>query len=142
MILDCKLNGIGFPCYATDGSVGLDLQARLTEPNITISPGCVELISTGFSIDIPDGYAGFVFIRSSVAKRGLSLANGTGLIDSDYQGEIKLLLQNNTAEWIKIHESDRLAQLVITPICRVNLNKVDKFEPTVRGTGGFGSTGR
>jgi dUTP pyrophosphatase len=129
------------PYYATPESAGMDLSALIDCNKISIGPGQIETINTGVFLELPNGYAGFVFIRSSVAKRGLALANGVALIDSDYRGEIKLLIINQSNDWQTIHNSDRLAQLVITPIIRLELKKVDSLTETKRASG-FGSTGR
>jgi dUTP pyrophosphatase len=134
------------PKYATDGSAGLDLCADIDDV-MRIWPSVDEasvIIPTGVSIAIPVGYVGFLHIRSSVgSKLGLSLANQVGVIDSDYRGEIMLAVKYNLrGNPIKIQPKQRLAQLVIVPVHQLELDLVDGFtSKTVRGAGGFGSTG-
>jgi dUTP pyrophosphatase len=128
------------PGYAHPGDAGLDLYAAT---DLTIGPGERALIRTGIAISIPEGFAGFVQPRSGRAfKEGLSFANTPGLIDSHYRGEIKVIAINlDPREPIAISRGDKIAQLVIQPVARVELAEVDRLEETVRGEGGFGSTG-
>jgi dUTP pyrophosphatase len=127
---------------ATDGSAGMDLYAR-TEETLYIYPNTTELVKTGIAIHIDNPeYAGFIMARSGLAlKKGLAPANKVGLIDSDYQGEIMVALHNHSNKMTHINHGDRIAQLVIMPVVNFSLMRVDNFEPTERGAGGFGSTG-
>ena len=136
-----------YPDYATPGSAGVDLKAASlgngNEGFIQIFPGCQELIGTGVSIHIKDpGYAGMIIPRSSMGKKGIVLGNLVGLIDSDYQGEIKVLLWNRGNDIVEIEYMDRIAQLVIVPVVQAQFEIVQEFEQSQRGTGGFGSTGK
>ncbi|MFU8890187.1 MAG: dUTP diphosphatase [Anaerosomatales bacterium] len=128
------------PAYAHEGDAGLDLFAA--EP-ITLRPFERGLVPTGIAVAIPEGYAGFVQPRSGLALRtGLSLVNTPGLIDSHYRGEIKVIAINLDPETpITIERGDKIAQLVIQPVARVQLSEVESLDETVRGEGGFGSTG-
>ena len=141
------LNEKCMPEYATTGSAGVDLKAASfgngNEGLIEIYPGDQELIGTGVSIHIKDpGYAGMIIPRSSMGKRGIVLGNLVGLIDSDYQGEIKVLLWNRGNDIVQIDHMDRIAQLVIVPVVQAQFEIVEHFEQSQRGTGGFGSTGK
>lgn len=128
------------PRYAHDGDAGLDLFAA---EDATLLPGQRRLIGTGIAVAIPDGFAGFVQPRSGLAVRhGLSLVNTPGLIDSHYRGEIKIIAVNLDHETsIEIRRGDKIAQLVIQPIARCELDEVAELDETARGEGGFGSTG-
>lgn len=128
------------PAYAHEGDAGLDLYAA---ENVTLRPFERSLVPTGIAVAIPEGYAGFVQPRSGLAMRnGLSLVNTPGLIDSHYRGEIKVIAINLDPETpIEIARGDKIAQLVIQPVARVTLAEVDALDATVRGEGGFGSTG-
>jgi len=138
------LNENCMPEYATPGSAGVDLRAEsIPESGIRIYPGQQFLIGTGISIHIKDqGYAGMIIPRSSIGKRGIVLGNLVGLIDSDYQGEIKVLLWNRGNDIVEIEYMDRIAQLVIVPIVQAQFEIVEHFEQSQRGQGGFGSTGK
>ena len=136
-----------YPDYATPGSAGIDLKvASFSEWNvglIEIYPGDQELIGTGIALHIKDpGYAGMIIPRSSMGKKGIVLGNLVGLIDSDYQGEILVLLWNRGNEVVKIEYMDRIAQLVIVPVVQAQFEIVEHFEQSQRGQGGFGSTGK
>ena len=128
------------PSYAHEGDAGLDL---LSSEDVTLAPGQRTLIGTGIAVAIPEGYAGFVQPRSGLALRhGLSFANTPGLIDSHYRGEIRVIAVNLDRERsIEIRRGDKIAQLVVQPIIRCELVEADELAPTVRGEGGFGSTG-
>lgn len=129
------------PVYATSGSAGLDLQADLAEA-LTIKPGQRTQVGTGLAIEIPTGYVGLVFARSGLASRhGVGLANGVGVIDSDYRGELRCALHNTSDEPYTIQPGDRIAQLVFIPVVQANLQLVAELTDTARGSGGFGSTG-
>ena len=137
------LNENCYPDYATPGSAGIDLKAASIIRAIEIYPGDQELIRTGIAIHIKDpGYAGMIIPRSGLGKRGVVLGNLVGLIDSDYQGEIKVLLWNRGSEVVKIEHMDRIAQLVIVPVVQAQFEIVEHFEQSQRGAGGFGSTGK
>ena len=144
-IFDERIRGLMMPQYATDGSIAVDLRAMIGKGrNKVLSPGDVELIPTGFAMNIKDPNVGaFIFPRSGLGtKQGLVLANSTGVIDSDYQGEIMVVLWNRGKDIQIIQELDRIAQMVLMPIKRVKFNVVENFSTTTaRGEGGFGSTG-
>ena len=129
------------PSYGTEYSAGADLYACLNEP-VTINPGETAFIKTGLSIEIPAGYAGLVYARSGLScKQGLAPANKVGVIDADYRGEIMVALHNHSGEAKTVGYGDRIAQLVITPFLTANFIEADELSATVRGGGGFGSTG-
>ena len=137
------LNENCYPEYARPGSAGVDLKAASIIRAIEIYPGDQELIRTGIAIHIKDpGYAGMIIPRSGLGKRGVVLGNLVGLIDSDYQGEIKVLLWNRGNDIVQIDHMDRIAQLVIVPIVQAQFEIVQEFEQSQRGQGGFGSTGK
>lgn len=120
---------------------GADLKADATW---RIEPGRTRVVGTGTCWEIPRGYVGLVFARSSLAvEKGLMLTNGVGVIDAGYQGEVKVPLHNCTGTFVTIDEGERIAQMVIVPIATPELVRVDDFDaPTERGEGGFGSTGK
>lgn len=129
------------PAYATEGASGLDLYAAVEEP-ATLAPGERRLIPTGIRIAVPPGYEGQVRARSGMAlQRGLGLPNAPGTIDSDYRGEIRVILINWSTEPQTIYRGDRIAQLVIAPVVRAELIEVDSLDETLRAEGGFGHTG-
>jgi len=130
------------PQYATPGSAGLDLRACLAEP-LTLAPGACELVGTGIAIHLADaGYAALILPRSGLGhKHGIVLGNLVGLIDSDYQGELKISAWNRGREPFVIQPLERLAQLVVVPVVQAQFNRVDEFPPSERGEGGYGSTG-
>ena len=137
------LDEMAYLKYATPGSAGIDLKAASIIRAIEIYPGDQELIRTGIAIYIKDpGYAGMIIPRSGLGKRGVVLGNLVGLIDSDYQGEIKVLLWNRGNDIVEIDHMDRIAQLVIVPIVQAQFAVVQEFEQSQRGQGGFGSTGK
>jgi dUTP pyrophosphatase len=130
------------PAYATDGAAGLDLSACGPE-QIVIAPGGRALVPTGIAIALPAGHEGQVRPRSGLAARfGLTVLNAPGTIDEDYRGELQVLLVNLGSEPATIAPGDRIAQLVVAPVRRVEVTEVDELDPTARGDGGFGSTGR
>ena len=133
-----------YPEYATPGSAGIDLKAAsIHESGFKIYPSQQLLISTGIAIHIKDpGYAGMIIPRSGLGKKGIVLGNLVGLIDSDYQGEIKVLLWNRGNDIVQINHMDRIAQLVIVPVVQAQFEIVEHFEQSQRGAGGFGSTGK
>ena len=134
---------IPMPEYATSGSAGMDLRACLQQP-VTLSPGETELIPTGLAIYIGDpGYAAIILPRSGLGhKHGIVLGNLVGLIDSDYQGELMVSAWNRGKSVFTIEPGDRIAQLVILPVCQTGFSVVEEFTSTDRGAGGFGSSGR
>ncbi|WP_232697087.1 dUTP diphosphatase [Brevibacillus daliensis] len=135
---------LSFPSYATAGSAGLDLAACIEE-TITVAPGERVKIPTGLAVQMPnEQMVGLVFPRSGNAwKHGISLTNAVGVIDSDYTGEIQVILQNLDAEKpFEINKGDRIAQLLFMPVMQVNLQVVEELGDTDRGAGGFGSTGK
>lgn len=137
-----KLNeNAKLPTYGTVYSAGCDLYACMDE-DVSINPGETKLIKTGLSMEIPENYAGLIYARSSLAtKKGLAPANKVGVIDSDYRGEIMVALHNHSNEVQTIDKNERIAQLVVTPFLKVEFNEVEDLNDTVRGAGGFGSTG-
>lgn len=133
--------GLELPAYATEGSAGCDLRAAVAEP-IVLAPGARALVPTGIAVAIPEGYEGQVRMRSGLAIRhGLTLVNGPGTIDADYRGEIRVILGNLGSEPFPISRGDRIAQLVVAPVARARLEKVEELPGTKRHDGGFGSTG-
>ena len=133
--------GASLPEYATAGSAALDLR-YCGDTSITLAVGEIESIPTGIAIEVPDGCAAVVCVRSGLAtKRGISLANGIGLIDPDYRGELCVALKNHGSALFTVHPGDRIAQLMIIPIYSAKLVEVAELEKTERGEGGFGSTG-
>ena len=142
-ILDPRLKSdFGLPEYATDGSAGLDLMACI-ENSITIEPGQTELIPSGMAINISDPQIAAVLLpRSGLGhKHGIVLGNLTGLIDSDYQGQVFVSIWNRSQTAFTITAGDRIAQMVFIPIIQCNLIEVDDFVSSKRGEGGFGHTG-
>lgn len=135
-------DGAQVPTYGTAQSAGADLYACLDNP-VVIAPGESAWIPTGISAELPDGYAGLVYARSSLGtKRGLAPANKVGVIDSDYRGEIMVVLYNHSKTEQQVAHNERIAQLVITPVITPGFQVVEELEETERSTGGFGSTGR
>jgi len=129
------------PAYATDGAAGADLRAALPTP-LTLAPGERGLVPTGLTLEIPPGFEGQVRARSGLAlKKGIALVNGVGTIDSDYRGEVGVLLINLGPEPVTLARGDRIAQLVLAPVARAVFHVVDDLVATSRGAGGFGSTG-
>ncbi|MFZ9734922.1 MAG: dUTP diphosphatase [Burkholderiaceae bacterium] len=141
-VLDSRLEQ-AIPAYATLGSAGLDLKAAIDSP-LELAPGQTVLIPTGLSIFIADpGYAGLILPRSGLGhKHGIVLGNLVGLIDSDYQGPLMVSAWNRSQTPFTIAPLERLAQLVIVPVVQAAFEKVETFDATARGEGGFGSTGR
>ena len=130
------------PTYGTEYSAGADLYA-LADADITIPAGKTVLIHTGLSLEIPEGYAGLIFARSGIAtKRGLAPANKVGVIDADYRGECMVSLHNHSDKDEVIASGERVAQLVIVPFLKAEFVECDELSETVRGSGGFGSTGK
>lgn len=133
-------DGATVPSYGTEYSAGADLYAA---SECEINAGETVMVHTQIAMEIPDGYAGFVFARSGLAtKRGLAPANKVGVIDSDYRGEIMVSIYNQSGEKQIIAKGERIAQLVIMPYIAADFVETDALSETVRGEGGFGSTGR
>ena len=129
------------PTYGTENAAGADLYSSFLE-QISFNPHETKMIPTGIALEIPNGYVGLIYARSSVGtKRGLAPANKVGVIDSDYRGEIFVALHNHTEEVQTIEPKERIAQIVITPYIKETFEVVDSLKDTERGTGGFGSTG-
>jgi dUTP pyrophosphatase len=127
------------PTYQSAEAAGMDL---VSTEDVVLEPMQRRAISTGLSIELPKGYEGQVRPRSGLAlKHGLTCLNSPGTIDSDYRGEVKVLLVNLSTELAKIRAGERIAQLVIAPVCRATLVEVESLTDTERGRGGFGSTG-
>ncbi len=133
--------GLPLPAYAHDGDAGLDL---FCAEDVTLGPMERKLVSTGIALAIPEGYAGFVQPRSGLAHReGLSFVNTPGLIDAHYRGEIKVIAINlDPQKTLSLHRGERIAQLVVQAVARASVVEVSDLDETVRGDGGFGSTGR
>jgi len=129
------------PAYATAGSAGCDLRAAI-EASLLILPGGRARVPTGLAVAIPEGYEGQVRIRSGLAyNKGLAVLNAPGTIDSDYRGEIQVIVANLGSEPVTLERGERIAQLVFAPVARAELKKVADLPKTHRGDGGFGSTG-
>ena len=141
-ILIKKLNkNTNIPEYKTDGSSGMDLMANIEKP-IILHPGEKKIISTGITVAIPNEYEIQIRPRSGLAaKNGISVLNTPGTIDADYRGEIKVILINLGKQFFKINNNDRIAQMVLCPIVKAEIEEVKELPKTIRGTGGFGSTG-
>ena len=130
------------PKYGTEFAAGADLYACMDAETVTLAPGETKLIRTGIALEIPAGYAGFVFARSGLAcKRGLAPANKVGVIDSDYRGELMVALHNHSGIPQSVENGERIAQMVILPYLAVDFIESDTLDDTGRGAGGFGSTG-
>ena len=133
---------IPLPFYATAGAAAMDLHACLEAP-LTIEAGARAIVPTGLAVAIPAGHVGLLAVRSSMGiKRGVTLANGVGVIDSDYRGEVGVGLMNAGSEAYTVLPGDRIAQLMVLPVAQPALELVTELPATDRGEGGFGSTGR
>lgn len=129
------------PTYGSDYAAGADLYANLSE-SVTIAPGKTTFIPTGLAMEIPVGYAGFIYARSGLScKKGLAPANKVGVIDADYRGEIMVALHNHSDGAVTIDANERIAQIVIAPYLKAVFEEAEELNDTVRGGGGFGSTG-
>lgn len=138
MIIKAKTTN-GIPSYTRDGDAGIDLRAS---GDYTISPGFRVLVKTGLFLEIPKGYAGLVIPRSGLAlKYGVSVANAPGLIDSNYRGEVGVILENRGPNKFDVKDGDRIAQLVIIQVPEIQFEAVDELSDTERGADGFGSSG-
>jgi len=137
-----ELNHIPLPSYATKGSAGMDVYAALEKP-VTISRSAIEMVPTNISVEIPGGYEIQVRPRSGLAaKHGIGILNSPGTIDSDYRGEIKIIIINFGAEDFIIQPAERIAQLVVSKVYTAKLIESTELKNTSRGEGGFGHTGR
>lgn len=131
--------GLDLPAYATDGAAGMDV---VSAEDVTIPPGGRHAVATGLALAIPPGYEIQVRPRSGLAlKHGITVPNTPGTIDSDYRGELKVILINHGAQAFQILRGDRVAQLVLAPVTRAGWVEVEHLDETARGQGGFGSTG-
>ena len=131
--------GLPLPAYATAGAAGMDV---VSAEDVTLEPGARHPVATGLSMAIPHGYEIQVRPRSGLAfKHGITVPNTPGTIDSDYRGELKVLLINHGTEAFPIARGDRVAQLVLAPVVQASWQEVDELDATERGAGGFGSTG-
>ncbi len=135
--------GLPPPAYESEGAAGMDLRAALPEgETLSLPPGATALVPTGLSLRIPAGYEGQVRPRSGLAaKHGVTVLNAPGTIDSDYRGEVKIILINHGSAPFAIMRGDRVAQIVIAPVTRAALMEASSLDETARGAGGFGSTG-
>ena len=130
------------PTYGTEFAAGCDVYAHIDGKEI-INPGETKLIKTGIAMEVPEGYAAFIYARSGLAsKKGLAPANKVGVVDSDYRGEIMVALHNHSKEVREIENGERIAQIVIAPYIKAVFEEVDELADTKRGEGGFGSTGK
>jgi dUTP pyrophosphatase len=131
--------GLPLPAYATDGAAGMDV---VSAEDVDLAPGARHAVATGLSVAIPAGYEIQVRPRSGLAlKHGVTVPNTPGTIDSDYRGELKVIMINLGADTFAIRRGDRVAQLVLAPVTRGSWLEVDELDATARGEGGFGSTG-
>lgn len=129
------------PAYATEGSAGMDVRAFLTDP-VTLLPGERALIHTGLYIALPQGYECQIRPRSGLAiKHGISLVNSPGTVDSDYRGEIGVIVINHSDKPFTVNDGERICQMVIAPYTRVGWKQVESLDETERGAGGFGHSG-
>jgi dUTP pyrophosphatase len=133
--------GLGLPAYATDGASGMDLLAAVEEP-IVLAPGARALVPTGLRLAVPAGYEAQLRARSGLALRhGVVVPNAPGTVDSDFRGEVRVILQNLGTEPFRVERGMRFAQLVFCPVARATLVVESSLEATARGSGGFGHTG-
>ncbi|WP_418595103.1 dUTP diphosphatase [Ponticoccus sp. (in: a-proteobacteria)] len=135
---------LGLPAYATEGAAGADLRANLPDRGtVVLTPGGRALVPTGLRMAIPEGYEVQIRPRSGLAlKHGITLPNSPGTIDSDYRGALGVIVMNAGTEPFTIAHGDRIAQMIVAPVVRATFTQADSLPDTVRGEGGFGSTGR
>jgi dUTP pyrophosphatase len=134
--------GLPLPAYATEGSAGMDLCAAIEGP-LRLRPGERALVPTGLALALPPGFEAQVRARSGLAlRRGLAVLNAPGTIDSDYRGEVGVILANLGTEVVELARGDRIAQLVVAPVSRARVVEAETLPPSGRAAGGFGSTGR
>ncbi|HEU4410695.1 MAG TPA: dUTP diphosphatase [Polyangiaceae bacterium] len=130
------------PAYQSEGAAGFDLRAALRD-ELVIAPGDRALVPTGYALALPEGYEGQVRPRSGLAlHHGVTVLNAPGTVDADFRGEIAVVLVNHGREPFRVRRGDRIAQMVVARAFRAELRPVDALEPTARGAGGYGSTGR
>ncbi len=146
-MLDMRLQKVHpeaiLPRYASAGAAGADLCALPVGEGLTIAPGETAFVHTGIALAIPEGYVGLICARSGLAcKRGLAPANKIGVIDSDYRGELLVALHNHGTELQTVAPGERVAQILFVPVAAAAFSEVDTLDDTLRGSGGFGSTGR
>ena len=135
-------SSVKLPSYKTNGASGMDLMAYM-DKSIELKPGEACLVPTGLSVEFPDEYEIQIRPRSGLAaKNNISVLNTPGTIDSDYRGEIKVILFNHGNKSFKISNNDRIAQMILTPIIKMDLEETNELPGSVRGSGGFGSTGK
>ena len=133
---------VPLPAYATEGAAGMDIRAVLDDPMI-VAPGATVLVPTGFAMAVPHGYEAQVRPRSGLAiKHRIGVLNAPGTIDSDYRGEVRVILTNFGSEEFTIRRGDRIAQMVVAPYVKAEWDERDSLDDTTRGAGGFGHTGR
>jgi dUTP pyrophosphatase len=141
-IVKCAVTGGFLPEYQSEAASGADLRAALAE-DLVLKPGTRALVSTGIRLEIPRGFEGQVRPRSGLAlTHGVTVLNSPGTVDSDYRGEIKIILINLGESDFRVRNGDRIAQMVFSPVVRVSFQRQDEIASTVRGSGGFGSTGK
>jgi len=142
-VLVKRLNSkVNLPEYKTSGSSGMDLMAFIDSP-IKIAPNTLELVPTGLSIAIPEDLEIQIRPRSGLAaKSSIGVLNAPGTIDSDYRGELKIILFNHGNKDFIVNSNDRIAQMILTPVIKMELEEVDQLPETIRGSSGFGSTGK
>lgn len=140
--VSANLPELPLPSYATPGSAGMDLAADIVE-DLSILPGGKAIVPTGFAFAIPQGFEIQIRPRSGLAaKHGITVLNSPGTIDSDYRGEVKIILINLGSSTFVVHRGDRIAQAIVAPVSKLLVKEVETLEDTTRGPGGFGSTGR
>jgi len=136
-----EFNNIPLPSYSTSGSAGMDIRAAIKKP-VNLKPLEVEMITTNLSVEIPEGFDIQVRPRSGLAaKHGIGILNSPGTIDSDYRGEVKIILINFSKEEFMIQPGDRIAQLILSKIYKAKLEETEELNHSKRGEGGFGHTG-
>ena len=126
------------PVYKTDGSAGCDIHSS---ENAIVQPGTTTLVPTGLFLEVPEGYECQVRARSGLALKGVTVFNGSGTVDSDFRGEMKILLYNASTWPFKVNKDDRIAQMVFAPVTRAKFEECSELSKTERGEGGWGSTG-
>jgi len=142
VLVQKKEPSVKLPSYKTNGASGMDLMAYI-DKSIELKPGESCLVPTGLSVAFPEEYEIQIRPRSGLAaKNNISVLNTPGTIDSDYRGEIKVILFNHGNKNFKVNNNDRIAQMILTPIIKMDLEETDELPESVRGTGGFGSTGK
>ena len=133
---------VKLPAYKTNGASGMDLMAFIKEP-VSVKPKTSNLISTGLSVAFSEDYEIQIRPRSGLAaKNNISVLNTPGTVDSDYRGEIKVIIYNHGSENFVINNGDRIAQMILTPVIKMELEETNNLPKTIRGEGGFGSTGK